>query len=69
MLPHETSPIQNEYRRTDTSWRWFILSRWDDSEIASGQTRGIAVALNAVKKPMPSFSLHKASQEENGRSC
>ena len=43
-------PFRTVYRRTGTSWRWFILSRWDDSEVASGQTLGIADARDAVKK-------------------
>jgi hypothetical protein len=43
-------PFRTVYRRTGTSWRWFVLSRWDDSELASGQTLGIAAAREAVKK-------------------
>ena len=43
-------PYRTVYRRTGTSWRWFILSRWDDSEVANGQTLGIAQAREAVKK-------------------
>ena len=43
-------PFRTVYRRTGTSWRWFILSRWDDSEVASGQSLGIAAAREAVKK-------------------
>jgi hypothetical protein len=42
-------PFRTVYRRTGTSWRWFVLSRWDDSELASGQTLGIAAAREAVK--------------------
>ena len=43
-------PFRTVYRRTGTSWRWFILSRWDDSEVASGMCLGIAAAREAVKK-------------------
>ena len=43
-------PFRTVYRRTGTSWRWFILSRWDDSEVANGQTLGVAAAREAVKK-------------------
>lgn len=42
-------PFRTVYRRTGTSWRWFILSRWDDSVVASGICLGIAEARQRVK--------------------
>lgn len=43
-------PYRTVYRRLGHSWKWMVLSRWDDSIIASGITPGIALARLAVKQ-------------------
>lgn len=60
-------PFKTIYRRAGHSWKWMILSRWDDSEIASGQTLGIAAARAAVKKAhadLFSATTHPRSQRQ-----